>query len=136
VGTLLATEAIRRSGAQIFDPNGSRVLALGDTAATSRLLADQVGFYEVRGGGRSDWIAVNVDPRESDLARMPAASIERWLTLRTPLQTSSGETPAAEASAVSLKSIWPWLLLVAATLAIAEALVANSHLHVRRGAPN
>ncbi len=33
--------------------------ALGDTGGQMRLLADQVGFYEVRGGGRSDWIAVN-----------------------------------------------------------------------------
>jgi hypothetical protein len=39
---------------------------------------------------------------------------------------SSGAKPA-------LKSIWPWLLLIAVTLAFIEPLVANSHLHVRRG---
>jgi hypothetical protein len=135
VGTLLATESIRRSGAQVFDPSGRRVLALGDTAGITRLLAEQVGFYEVRGGGRSDWIAVNVDPRESDLARMPPASLERWLKLQTPLQ-ASGESAAEASAAPSMKSIWPWLLLVAVTLALVEALVANSHLHVRRGAPS
>jgi hypothetical protein len=36
-----------------------------------------LGFYEVRGGSRSDWIAVNADPRESDLAHMPQLSALR-----------------------------------------------------------
>ncbi len=96
-----------------------------------------MGFYEVRGGGRSDWIAVNADPRESDLSRLSADSVSQW----TRMQKAADPTVAAPAQAAQatagdgagLKSIWPWLLLIAVTLAFIEPLVANSHLHVRRG---
>ncbi|MEP7246421.1 MAG: BatA domain-containing protein [Gammaproteobacteria bacterium] len=174
VGKALPTGTNARNGAQIFDPEGRRVLALSDTAEQPRLMAGRVGFYEVRGGGRSDWIAVNSDPRESDLARMPSASVQQWQKLETggqptPARLATGAKPVRENGAStrgsrndstpgigpaagahtatatataatdeldtsrSLKALWPWLLLIAVTLAFIEPLVANSHLNVRRG---
>jgi hypothetical protein len=133
VGNVLPTGVNARNGAQIFDPNGRRVLALSDTAGAPRLMADHIGFYEVRSGGRSDWIAVNADPRESDLARMSTAGIEQWNKLQTPARAAASARPANVEAGPQLKSIWPWLLLIAVTLAFVEPLVANSHLHVRRG---
>src|SRR5690606_2912423 len=131
VGSLLPMGG--RTGAQVFDPRGERVLALGDTAGRPRLPADQLGFYEVRGGGRGDWIAVNADPRESDLTPLPAESLERWRALEKLAQPQGGAPAGETAAPAQLKSIWPWLLLIAVTLAFVEALVANSYLHVRRG---
>jgi hypothetical protein len=122
-----------RSGAQIFDPNGRRVLALSDTAEQPRLFANTIGFYEVRGGGRSDWIAVNADARESDLTRMPPGAIEQWGKLQIPVRAASSVQSANADASDQLKAIWPWLLLIAVTLAFIEPLVANSHLHIRRG---
>lgn len=133
VGSLLPLGLNAANGAQVFDPAGKRAVGLGDTSERPRLLADQTGFYEVRGGGRSDWIAVNADPRESELLRLSDESIEQWNRMQKPV---TAPTPAAEASSGEsplLKSIWPWLLLIAVTLAFIEPLVANSHLHVRRG---
>jgi hypothetical protein len=137
VGSLLPLGVNGANGAQVFDPSGKRTVGLSDTTERPRLLADQAGFYEVRGGGRSDWIAVNPDPRESELVRLSDDSINQWTRMQKPItaqapvtQASSGET-ATPAS--PLKSIWPWLLLIAVTLAFIEPLVANSHLHVRRG---
>jgi hypothetical protein len=131
VGALLPMGAGSRTGAQVFDPRGQRVLELGDTAGRARRVADQIGFYEVRGGGKVDWVAVNADPRESDLTRLPEPSVARWKALEAP-QAAAG-TPAAEGTAPTLKALWPWLLLIAVTLAFVEALMANSYLHVRRG---
>jgi hypothetical protein len=138
-GSMLPIGVNGHNGAQVFDPRGRRVLALGDRAAERRLVADQVGFYEVRGGGRSDWIAVNGDARESDLERMSTASVEQWHNLQ-PASRQAGAQSSATAQATEnagptrqLKAIWPWLLLIAVTLAFIEPLVANSHLHVRRG---
>jgi hypothetical protein len=137
VGSVLPLGVNGSNGAQVFDPSGKRAVGLGDTAGRPRLLADNIGFYEVRGGGRSDWIAVNPDPRESELLRLSQASINQWTGMQKPL---TAPEPAAAASAgdgsqpgSALKSIWPWLLLIAVTLAFIEPLVANSHLHVRRG---
>ncbi len=132
VGSELPVGINGRIGAQIFDPHGQRVLALGATAGATQLVADQAGFYEVRGGGHSDWIAVNLDPRESDLARMPPASIEQWQRLQTTVPRTSGVSARAASAAAQPKPIWPWLLLIAVTLAFLEPLVANFHLHVRR----
>jgi hypothetical protein len=131
VGSLLPMGNGSRAGAQVFDPRGQRVLELGDTAGRARRIADLVGFYEVRGGGKVDWIAVNADPRESDLARLPEASVARWKALEAPAPASG--TSAADAASHTLKALWPWLLVIAVTLAFVEALMANSYLHVRRG---
>jgi hypothetical protein len=133
VGAVLPMGVNARNGAQVFDPTGKRVLALSDTAGQTRLLASLPGFYEVRGGGRSDWIAVNSDPRESDLTRMPDSSIAQWNRLQTPARASANVQQANADAGRQLKAIWPWLLLLAVTLAFVEPLVANSHLHVRRG---
>jgi hypothetical protein len=133
VGAVLPTGVNGRNGAQVFDPSGKRVLALGDTAGRTQLFAERVGFYEVRGGGRSDWIAVNCDPRESDLSRMSDASVAQWNRLQTPEHAPANVQQANADTGPQLKALWPWLLLLAVTLAFVEPLVANSHLHVRRG---
>ena len=105
------------------------MLTLGATAGGARLVPDQVGFYEVRGGGRARWLAANVDPRESDLARLPADSVERWQTLRPsqPIATADQGSPAPR-----LLPIWLWIMLAAVTLAFMEGLVANYHLGIQR----
>ena len=136
VGSILPLGMNASNGAQVFDPHGNRATALGETAERPRILADQVGFYEVRGGGRSDWIAVNADPRESQLSRLPLDSVGQWTRMQKEGPDAGAVTQAVAATSgakPALKSIWPWLLLIAVTLAFIEPLVANSHLHVRRG---
>jgi hypothetical protein len=141
VGSILPLGVNASNGAQVFDPRGRRATTLGDTSEKPRILADQLGFYEVRGGGRSDWIAVNADPRESDLSRLTDDSVGQWTRMQKEGPDPGAVTQAAAADAAvptsgaksPLKSIWPWLLLIAVTLAFIEPVVANSHLHVRRG---
>ena len=73
------------------------------------MLLDQVGFYEVVGGGTTELVAVNFDPRESDLTPIDAATLERWRGLgvrpgeaATPVAvTAAGETRAELAGAVA-----------------------------------
>jgi hypothetical protein len=91
------------------------------------------GFYEVRGGGRSDYVAVNTDPRESLLATLDEAGRERWLALQRPAEEGVRASDGTSASE-RLLPVWFWLLLVAAALAFVEPLVANYHLSIRREA--
>ena len=129
VGSAVDADLSGRGG-QVFDPAGRRALVLEGTAGSPRLIPDQPGFYEVRGGGRSDYIAVNADPRESRLERLDAAAVERWEALRSSaVPTSTVEAPEQPSRLIP---VWFWLLLGAALLAFLEPVVANYHLHVLR----
>jgi hypothetical protein len=131
VGAPVATGLTRDGGGQIFDPQGRRALALGQST-TESLVPDQAGFYEIRGSEGARWLAVNVDTRESNLATLPADFVARWQALRVQ------EPAAVVAAAVpetAPKSLGPWLLWVAAVLLFAEMLLANRHLAIRREVP-
>jgi hypothetical protein len=134
VGTTTVVDLGGRAGAQVFDPQGRRASMLGGSAGERRLAPDQTGFYELRGGGRSEWIAVNPDPRESRLARLPPAAVEQWRGLRAlPEPSAAGAvSPEGSDAGTRLIPVWMWLLVAAALLAFAEPLVANYYLFVRR----
>ena len=113
---------------QLFDAQGVRVLALGDTAGGSGnvLRVAEPGLYTVRTPGRETLLAVNVDPRESDLARMSADVLERWqdaaqrgapAAARPAVQAATGE-PAGTPLA-------PMLLALGLALLLVESAAAN-----------
>lgn len=132
VGSTITTGLTAGGGGQIFDPQGRRVLALAQST-TDRLIPDQAGFYEIRGSEGARWLAVNVDSRESNLASLPADFVARWQALRVQAPVQSVATaPTPEAAP---KSLGPWLLWLAAMLLLAEVLLANRHLAIRREVP-
>jgi hypothetical protein len=144
VGAALESDLARRGGGQVFDPAGKRTAmldgsTLDGTNKGPRLVPELPGYYEVRGGGRSDFIAVNVDARESSLTRLDEAARTRWLALKSgPAPTVGPPAVGPQAQAVQAQGgtrlipIWFWLLLAACLLAFIEPLVANYHLHVLR----
>jgi len=97
------------------------------------VLLSQVGFYEVVGGGSSELVAVNFDPRESDLTPVDAATLERWRGLG--VRPGEQATPVAVASATDSvpSSLGPWLVALLLLLVVMESLVGNWHLRIRRG---
>lgn len=132
VGSTVTTGLTAGGGGQIFDPQGRRVLGLAQST-TDRLIPDQAGFYEIRGSEGARWLAVNVDSRESNLATLPADFIARWQALRA--QEPAPTVAAATAPEAMPKSLGPWLLWLAAILLLAEVLLANRHLAIRREVP-
>ena len=114
---------------QLFDAQGVRVLALGDTTGGSGhvLRVAEPGLYTVRTPGRETLLAVNVDPRESDLAPMPAELLERW---RGAAQREAGPAvvgPVAQAvpSEPTGTPLAPTLLALGLALLIIESVAAN-----------
>lgn len=130
LGSTLAVRALGFQGGQIFDPRGEKALALG--GGSDDVLLNQVGFYEVVGGGATELVAVNFDPRESDLAPIDAATVERWkgLGIRADQQT---QTTASSTDAPVARSLGPWLVILLLIVALVESWVGNWHLRVRRG---
>jgi hypothetical protein len=134
VGMALDAAVLRRGGGQVFDPRGERSSMLGaDEQGSQRWVPELVGFYEVRGGGRSDFVAVNAEPRESLLTPLDEAGRERWLALQRPA-SEAGQAFGSTSASERFLPVWFWLLLAATALAFVEPLVANYHLRVQREA--
>jgi hypothetical protein len=130
LGSTLAVRALGLAGGQIFDPRGEKALGLG---GSGDVLLDQIGFYEVMGGGTSELVAVNFDPRESDLARLDDATIERWRGLGTHAADQTQTGAAAAAAEPVPRSLGPWLVIALLLVAVMESWVGNWHLRIRRG---
>lgn len=131
LGSTLALRAVGLLGGQIFDPAGDPALGLG--GGSDDVLLDRIGFYEIASGGNTDLVAVNFDIRESDLATVDAATIERWESLG---QRDAGETAAAALTGDRepvLESLAQWILIVLLVAVILESWIGNQHLRVRRG---
>lgn len=137
VGSIVMTGLTAESGGQIFDPQGQRVLNLNETVSADRLIPDRTGFYEVRSGAGARWIAVNVDPRESDLTPMSSQALQRWQGLQSA-QAAPANTAVAsdeQANPAPTLSLGYWLLTIAVALLVMELLMANHYLAVRREVP-
>ena len=129
LGSTLSVRALGMEGGQIFDPDGARALGFG--GGTSDVVLERAGFYEAVGGGRTEVVAVNPDPRESDLTPVDDSALARWQGLgfaadgRVDIETDAGEAVAVPFGA--------WLLWVLVAALLMESLVGNWHLRVRRG---
>ncbi len=113
---------------QLFDADGARVLELGSTANRPTVRFPAAGFYSVRTPGRRALLAVNVDPRESDLRPAEPAVLARWRETARSQEPRTVRDPAAIAAQAEEPSDWPlapWLLGLLAVLLLAEPVVAN-----------
>jgi len=131
LGATLSARAMGFAGGQVFAPDGTKALGLAGAGAGDDVLVDQIGFYEVVGEGQTELVAVNVDPRESDVMPMEANALARWRDLSPGAgQAGTGtldlmETPPTE--------LWPWILGLLLVVVFMESWVGNWHLRVRRG---
>jgi uncharacterized membrane protein len=135
VGSVVLTGLTAAGGGQIFDPRGERVLGLAQTAAADRLIPDQTGFYEIRGNEGVRWVAVNVDARESDLTPLPATFVQRWQAMQMRKAAPSVAAVAPTSAEAKPLSLGPAVLWLAAALLLAELLLANRYLAIRRETP-
>ncbi len=128
LGSALALQAMGMQGGQIFDPEGESVLGLG--GAGTDVLLEQIGFYELVGGGRNELVAVNFDVRESDLEPAAEAALTRWEGLGRAAAAAGGGTLVSEEILIP---VGYWLLLLVLAAAVVESALGNWHLRVRRG---
>jgi len=132
LGSTLSPRVAGLAGGQIFDPDGNKALGLAGAGSGDDVLLDQTGFYEIVGAGQTELVAVNVDPRESDLTTMEPNAVSRWVAL------GPGASENVQNSTINLAEtpptpLWPWLLGLLAVIVVVESWVGNWHLRVRRG---
>ncbi|MFL2546076.1 MAG: BatA domain-containing protein [Candidatus Rariloculaceae bacterium] len=132
LGSTLSPRVAGLAGGQIFDPQGDKALGLAGAGSGDDVLLDQTGFYEIVGAGRMELVAVNVDPRESDLAVMEPNAVARWQTFG-PGASENAQNGGANLAEVPPTPLWTWLLGLLAVIVVVESWVGNWHLRVRRG---
>ena len=128
----------RIAGAELVarTPSGAKIGFAPGAPELYVTLAEH-GFYEIRKVGSSvepeRVIAVNLDPAESDMARIDPAVLVRAIAPRASANSSAADTVSLTAEARERRqSVW-WYLLVAALLALAAETVLSNRLS-RHGA--
>jgi hypothetical protein len=116
----------------VIGPDGKRPLSLKEAAAAESFQLTHAGFYQIRfANGRDALIAVNPDPRESDLAVIPEDVLKLW-------SGSAGEGASEAATESSTRTtndvsgLWWWVMLLLLMAALAETVLASRYLGTQR----
>ncbi len=117
---------------QVFDPSGARALSLSQSVSQSDIRLDQTGFYEIRSPRGVELVAVNPDPRESNIRPMDADTLGLWAnTGRSDGQQMNAEGGESPVKAPPIR-IWKLLLFLLAAIVLLESIVGNRYLNVQR----
>ncbi len=108
-------------------PDGKRALSLAEAASMKSFPLEREGFYEIHSpNGRERLIAVHADRRESNLAAVPAETLELWTHMAAP---AAGEAGARGGSKEETREPFGrYLLVLALLVAFAESLVSVRYL--------
>lgn len=128
-GATLPLSLVGGVSGQVVDPDGRTVLSLADTTRAQRIELHKTGFYEVYTSQGDYVVAVNTDPRESELAAIAPETMQRWIAAMSAA-AEPGETLAFEQEAEPFE-LWHALLLILALVLIGESILANAHLTLR-----
>ncbi len=120
-------------GVEVTDPDGKRPLTLSQAATAQSFQLTEAGYYQLRlADGRQNEVAVNPDPKESNLDVIPDDVIALW-------QGRGGDgasQPASVAGPVPPRkvpqSFWWWVMLFVLASAIVESVIASRYLGVQR----
>ena len=70
---------VQTQGVEITDPAGKRPLTLGEAASAKSFQLTEAGYYQLRlADGRQNQVAVNPDPKESNLDVIPDDVLALW----------------------------------------------------------
>lgn len=114
------------AGYEVTSPDGSRLISRAESLNADGVLLEQAGFYKLeRAGGREDWVAANVSPRESNLAVMDEAQRAVWKASgEAEVSAASGDASPERERRIPIG--WYGFLILAGAL-LAESVVANRY---------
>ncbi len=109
-------------------PTGERLTERKQTATGELIVAaKEPGFYRLRFPDKSDFAAVNVDSKESDLTKLNLEEFVAAVTGADPkAQTAATATEKLSNEEVeSRQRVWWWLLVIALVLFLTEAILSR-----------
>jgi hypothetical protein len=124
----------RAQGVEVTDPEGKRPLTLGEAASAQSFQLTKAGYYQLRlANGRQNEVAVNPDPKESNLDVIPDDVLALWQGKRSPnAQAASTAAPAPTTPAKTRQSLWWYVMLLVFAFALAESALASRYLGTQR----
>jgi hypothetical protein len=126
--------AAKGATVDVIGPDGKRPLSLREAAVAQSFQLARAGFYQVRfANGRDALLAVNPDPRESDLAVIPDDVLKLWSGAGAAAPEAATAGAAAQETR-SVSSLWWWVMLLLAITAVAETALASWYLGTQREA--
>ena len=121
----------RAAAVQVFAPDGSALFSLAETQGGRDVALEQPGFYEIRAAGAPRAVAVNTDPRESDLRGLSPDELARWSASASPAdEVGAGDAAPAVAAPTRVSHT---SLLLALLLAVLAAELALGNWQLRPG---
>jgi hypothetical protein len=124
--------AANKATVDVIGPDGKRPLSLKEAAAAESFQLTHAGFYQIRfANGRDALIAVNPDPRESDLAVIPDDVLKLWSGSAGEGSSEAATESAAQATK-DVSGLWWWVMLVLLMAAVAETVLASRYLGTQR----
>lgn len=124
-------------GTQVLDPAGESMRALADLSQRASIELNVPGIYTVENALGSRYLAVGIDPRESDITTIDDNIQTQWRAVGDNSEQPSARDNSAAASneiTEESSSIHRWLLPLLALLVFLEALFSHRHLWIRREA--
>lgn len=117
------------AAAEVLGPDGKRMLSLEESTKARNFALDREGFFEIKtAAGRRSVVAVHADRRESDLAPIPAETLDLWKGTGSSDPAPGGGGPGAAGGADEAWGLWPYILLLLLGVAVAESVVADGFL--------
>jgi hypothetical protein len=124
--------AAGKATVDIVGPDGKRPLTLKEAAAAESFQLERAGFYQIRfANGRDALIAVNPDPRESDLATIPDDVLKLWSGAAGTGPAEAGTESAGQAENNN-SALWWWVMLLVLVAALAESGLGSRYLGTQR----
>jgi hypothetical protein len=122
---------------EVTDPDGKRPLTLGEAATAQSFQLTDAGYYQIRlADGRRDEVAVNPDPKESNLDVISDDVLALWRGKGNESSQDASVTVAAAAQTTSQnktpQSFWWYVMLLVLTAALTESVLASRYLGTQR----
>src|SRR5579871_2618138 len=120
-------------GVEVTDPEGKRPLTLSEAASAQSFQLTKAGYYQLRlANGRRNEVAVNADPKESNLDVIPGDVLALWQGKGgvTAQEASGPGVPAMPAK--TRQSLWWYIMLLVLAFALAESALASRYLGTQR----
>ncbi|MFY9555719.1 MAG: BatA domain-containing protein [Blastocatellia bacterium] len=129
IGQAFTTPADKDGSLPAVDtPGGKRVDAARKNASGEQFVdASEIGFYRLRYRDRDEYVAVNLDTRESDLTRL---NVDEFIASISPAPGDANAKPGQSSRLTAEEKearqrLWLPLLLTALLLFVTEAVVAR-----------
>jgi len=119
-------------GVEVTDPEGKRPLTLGEAASAQSFQLTEAGYYQLRlANGRQNEVAVNPDPKESNLDVIPDDVLALWQG-KGSQSSRDASVPSPTPSNKTPQTLWWYVMFFVLAAAVAESILASRYLGTQR----